>query len=293
MSEYWKSTPKYWCKHCKVFVRDTKLEKTNHEATPRHQGNLKRFVRDIHRGHEKEEKDKERAKSEVARLNGLVAGGGSGASSSGSGFGRGPTPSVPKPQASAAQRKQQLAQLAELGVSIPDEFRPDMAMAGEWQVTSERVLEPDSETKVEAKAMGVKRERGEEEDDPEAAELKKKRWGSKFRAHPTEEDNADLDTLLIQATARSREPAIKPEVKTEDEKLEHIKSEIKVEPTPTACLLESGAANSSTEGVKEEEVPNILADIPDSDVTPKQEGVGQSATGIVFKKRKAKNIRQK
>ena len=27
--------PKYWCKHCKTYVRDTKLEKANHEATPK------------------------------------------------------------------------------------------------------------------------------------------------------------------------------------------------------------------------------------------------------------------
>ncbi len=93
MSEYWKSTvstslfhvkfvlilrqPKYWCKHCKTYVRDTKLERTNHDATPKHQGNLKRFLKDLHRGHEKDEKDKERAKAEVARLNGLPVGSGS------------------------------------------------------------------------------------------------------------------------------------------------------------------------------------------------------------------------
>ena len=51
MSEYWKSTPKYWCKHCGIYVRDTKLERTNHEATGKHQGALKRFLRDLHRGH--------------------------------------------------------------------------------------------------------------------------------------------------------------------------------------------------------------------------------------------------
>ncbi|MCJ1359147.1 MAG: hypothetical protein MMC33_009147 [Icmadophila ericetorum] len=69
MSEHWKSTPKFWCKHCKIYIRDTKIEKQNHEATPKHQGNLKRFLGDLHRDHEKDEREKQRAKDEVARLN--------------------------------------------------------------------------------------------------------------------------------------------------------------------------------------------------------------------------------
>jgi hypothetical protein len=284
--------PKFWCKHCKIFVRDTKLEKTNHEATPRHQGNLKRFLRDLHRGHEKDEKDKDRAKSEVARLNGLVTGGGAASSSSSSGFGRGPTPSGPKPQASAAQRKQQLAQLAELGVSIPDEFRPDMAMAGEWEVTSQRIIVPDGETKAEAKAMGVKRERGEEDDDPEAAEMKKRRWGSKFRTHPTEEDGTDLDELLSQVTGSIRQPNAKIEVKSEEVKLED-----NVESIPEKSALESGEAKilDAVEQVKLEpqEASKIPAEIPYPDSISKQEDTEQVANGIVFKKRKAKNIRQR
>lgn len=82
-----------------------------------------------------------------------------------SGFGRGPTPSAPKPQATPAQRKQQLAQLAEMGVSIPEEFRPDMAMAGEWQVTSERIIEPEGEKKPDALALGVRKRAVEEEEE--------------------------------------------------------------------------------------------------------------------------------
>jgi hypothetical protein len=291
-----KSKPKFWCKHCKVFVRDTKLEKTNHEATPRHQGNLKRFLRDLHRGHEKDEKDKERAKSEVARLNGLVTGGGA-ASSSSSRFRRGPTPSAPKPQASAAQRKQQLAQLAELGVSIPDDFRPDMALAGEWQVTSQRVLEPDGETKVEAKAMGVKRERGEEDEDPEAAEIKKRRWGSKFRTHPAEEDDTDLDALLNQVISNGHPPTVKVEMKSEGSNPAEVKREGDIKSTPVNATLAENETDVPhvSERVKEEpqEMSKIPGEIPYSDGVAKQEETEQIATGIVFKKRKAKNIRQK
>ncbi|KAF8867350.1 hypothetical protein BDZ45DRAFT_710298 [Acephala macrosclerotiorum] len=287
MSEYWKSTPKYWCKHCKTYVRDTKLERTNHDATPKHQGNLKRFLRDLHRGHEQGEKDKERAKAEVARLNGLGTAGGS-ASSSSSGLGRGPTPAAPKPQATAADRKRQLQQLAELGVSVPDEFRPDMAMAGEWQVTSQRIIEEgDGEKKPDAIALGVRKRQVEEEEE-EAVEAKKKRWGSRFRAHPTKEDEGDLDALLSNVTRKGKEPTTKTEADTE------IKTEVKTE-------TETEGLSGNNIGLKDEEqLPasikreasdgdNAIAAIP-PDV---KQGEEQVAAGIIFKKRKAKNIRQK
>ncbi|KAH9208433.1 hypothetical protein DL95DRAFT_414804 [Leptodontidium sp. 2 PMI_412] len=294
MSEYWKSTPKYWCKHCKTYVRDTKLEKTNHEATPKHQGNLKRFLRDLHRGHEKDEKDKERSKLEVERLKGLVSGGGSSpaASSSSSSFGRGPTPSVPKQQATEAQRKKQLAQLAEMGVTIPSEFRSDMAMPGEWQVTSERVIDPEgTEKKPDAMALGV-RKRVVDEDEVELNEAKKKRWGSTYRTHPTEEGDDDLDALLCNATRKGKEPATKVEVK---EELKQETNEAKVEEPSTTATENPKSVDAK---------PEIKRELPDSETKvfeslPPTEGVKQEVEeqsggpGVVFKKRKAKNIRQK
>ncbi|KAN0117676.1 hypothetical protein V8E51_003653 [Hyaloscypha variabilis] len=291
MSEYWKSTPKYWCKHCKTFVRDTKLEKTNHEATPKHQGNLKRFLRDLHRGHEKDEKDKERAKNEVARLNGLVTGGGMGAasSSSSSGLGRGPTPSIPKAQITPAQRKQQLAQLAEMGISIPDEFRPEMAMAGEWQVTSERIIEPeDGEKKPDALALGV-RKRVLDEDEVEAAEVKKRRWGSTYKTHPTEEDDGDLDALLGNVTRKGKEPAMKTEVK--EEVKEEDKGIPQVEDQP--AIMQGFEEQKPAELKREPSDGGISSAIPLLDSDLKHEGEEPAGPGVVFKKRKAKNIRQK
>ncbi|PQE31050.1 hypothetical protein CJF32_00006082 [Rutstroemia sp. NJR-2017a WRK4] len=288
MSEYWKSTPSYWCKHCKTYVRDTKLEKANHEATPRHQGNLKRFLRDLHRGHEKEQREKDRAKDEVARLNGLVSGSGAEGSSSSSSQA---TYSAPKPQATPSQRKQQLAQLAEMGISIPDEFRPDMAMAGEWQVTSERIVDDENEKKPDALALGV-RKREQEDEDEEAIEAKKRRWGTAIRTYPTEKEDVDLDALLNNATRKGKGPTVKSEAEPE------VKPEIKTE--PGAAADDSGQTQDSKDAVqvpvikKEpsfDEAPTLPSDIPAADV--KQEADEPTATGVVFKKRKAKNIRQK
>jgi len=287
MSEYWKSTPKYWCKHCKTFVRDTKLERTNHEATPKHQGNLKRFLRDLHRGHEKEEKDKERAKSEVARLNGLVSGSGPGEGSSFSNFGRGPTPTIPKPQATASQRKQQLAQLAEMGVSIPDEFRGEMAMAGEWQVTSERLIDSSesSEKNLDALGFGVRKRVIEEDDEAEGGmEAKKTRWGSTLRAHPDREDDLDLDLLLRMSTSkRSKQDPSDTEidgkalVKTEG--AEHISGEPEIKTEPKNEKVEF-----SQDDRKEP---------PDVDVDVKRQAEIPAAEPMFKKRSKAKNIRQR
>ncbi|KAK3380887.1 hypothetical protein B0H63DRAFT_376903, partial [Podospora didyma] len=148
MSEYWKSTPKYWCKHCSVYVRDTKLERSNHESTGKHQGAIKRSLRDLHRSAEQKERDQDRAKREVERLNGLVSRGGSSSTTTRSGAAPSYSNAPPKEQkATEAERQRQLEQLAELGVSLPTEVRTNLAMPGEWTTTSTRIIgDPNAST---------------------------------------------------------------------------------------------------------------------------------------------------
>jgi len=148
MSEYWKSTPKYWCKHCKAFVVDTKLARTQHEATGKHQGALNRFIRDLHRANEREILTKDAAKREVERLNALTSGkplparggAGGGGAGAGAGGGRGVatttkwTAGVARP-VSEAEQKAQMKQLESLGVALPEEFRKVVALPGEWTTT--------------------------------------------------------------------------------------------------------------------------------------------------------------
>ncbi|KAK7208580.1 hypothetical protein BZA70DRAFT_274113 [Myxozyma melibiosi] len=40
---------KYWCKPCKTFVLDTKLGKSQHEASVRHKSSMDRMIRDLNR----------------------------------------------------------------------------------------------------------------------------------------------------------------------------------------------------------------------------------------------------
>jgi hypothetical protein len=229
-------------------------------------------------------------------LNGMTTGAGPGAaaSSSSSSFGRGPTPSLPKPQATPSQRKQQLAQLAEMGVAIPDEFRPDMAMAGEWQVTSERIVEPEVERKPQAMALGV-RKRVPDEDEAEEMEAKKRRWGSTYRSHPAEEDDGDLDALLSNATRKSKAPAVKIEMKSEmkQDTVEGVKTELGIneDDAPTDRPMSEEQKLGIKREPSDEETVLPAATTPETDL--KEEGENPIATGVIFKKRKAKNIRQK
>ncbi len=227
MADYWKSTPKYWCKHCSTYVRDTKLDRANHEATGKHQNSIKRALRDLHRDHEKQERDRDRAKREVERLNGVVSGSGSRPPD---GFRSGGVASGPPQQVVQAQRQQQLEQLADMGVSIPDQLRSNVAMAGEWAVTSTRVVrESDDEEKAPmpteaTKATGMRKrelektEEEQEEDDALNGLFKKpRRWGRDSKAMP--EDDAELNALLsgslVAATKKEAEEGAR--IKQEDD----------------------------------------------------------------------------
>lgn len=237
-------------------------------------------MRDLHRGHEKDQREKDRAKDEIARLNGIVSGSGEAGSSSHSSR---PSSSTPKPPATASQRKQQLAQLAELGVSVPDEFRSDLAMAGEWQVTSERIIDDgNGEKKPDALALGV-RKREDEDEDEEAKEAKKRRWGTAIRTYPTENNDDDLDALLSN-TSKGKGPDSKPETDG------GIKIDIKKENTGDVEALssikrEEPAVKSETE----DDVKTNIQQVPEAT----EQNNEPAPSGVIFKKRKAKNIRQR
>lgn len=277
MSEYWKSTPKYWCKHCSVYVRDTKLERANHEATGKHQGAIKRSLRDIHRNHEREEREKERARREIDRLNGVV-----GSSSAGPSGSRAPTK-----EATDSQLKSQREQLAALGVSMPSDFRPEMAMPGEWTVTKTTVVEKnkeaDGKVKVEAKATGV-RKREETEDQKEEEEAmrslfkKPRRWGRDSKTMPDDEDE-DLDSLLNTTVPLKAERAQQGDVVKEEEDVDYDAADTKL---PKEEVDPETESQDLKQTVKKEPLVKAEEEEESSGITP-----------VVFKKRKPKGIRTK
>lgn len=63
----------YYCDYCKIFVRNDAFNRRQHEASPRHQGALKRQVRDIHRNAERQARDLAYTNRELARMGGKLA----------------------------------------------------------------------------------------------------------------------------------------------------------------------------------------------------------------------------
>jgi len=235
MSEYWKSTPTYWCKFCATYVRDTKQSRASHDATPRHQGAVQRSLRELHRTQDRAARDTQRAKDEVARLNGVV-GGTSAASATTT---RSAAPAAvggsQNRQADAAERKRQAAQLAAMGVVVPEDLAKELGVAGEWQSVSvqrvgvgraaqvkkeeaakglvlNRRVKTEDDEEVERKpgdgtgeSFGVRkrvREEGDAANEDDNAAREKKRiggWGQRTRIYPgmgEEVDMADVAALL-------------------------------------------------------------------------------------------------
>lgn len=206
-------------------------------------------------------------------------------------------------QASVAERKQQLAQLADLGVAIPDEFRKEMAMAGDWETLSERPIyesrfmkEEDVDVKPDRLSMGVRKRRYEgQEEDEEAGELVvRKTWGSTFRTHSEAGLNGenDLDDLLASTGTKGNrgrrmggstevprhsnpEAGSKIEAQGKQDLQSGDEPSIKREDSGevTTSMFSPSETNNSTPGFKQED--------------------DASATAVVFKKRKVKPIRQK
>ncbi|KAI5282685.1 hypothetical protein KEM54_002629 [Ascosphaera aggregata] len=305
MAEFWKSAERYWCKHCKVYVRDTSFERSQHEATGKHQGALKRFLRNIHREKERDEREGDRAKNEIERLKGIVFGGVAPGTSTARSIKLPPsTAASAAPAVVLAERKNQMAQLAEMGVAIPDEFRKEMAMVGDWTVVSETV--EDDEAKMNATEaaklnVGVRKRKADEDEEAEKEEERvvKKGWGSKFRS--LREDDEDLDSLLAMTTSLSKKKTVNERQNQQVDK-QDIKEGIKQEDVESKVKKESPEDDSTSatllEGkIKVEELNSIKAEQdkkPDLHAIPEEpkERQAEEVPTVVFKKRKTKQIRR-
>jgi hypothetical protein len=308
MSEYWKSTPKYWCKHCGIYVRDSKLERANHEATGKHQGNIKRSLRDLHRNHEQEEREKDRAKREVERLNGVVSGNRSGGSFRPPGnAAASSTGSSGSQTFTKDEQQRQLEQLAGLGVNIPTQLRPELALAGEWTVTSTRVIKDpergdDSKDSTDAtgRAAGVrKRDRDKTEEEQQEEEAlkslfkKPKRWGRETKSLPTEGDD-ELDQLLSGSLVKpaKKEEDVEEETKVKPDPDLKIKTEDPAQQDPEAGDVKQEGVKDAPPLIKHESTAGIGGLSGDIPLAPGTQGEATEAQpAVVFKKRKAKTAR--
>lgn len=177
-----------------------------------------------------------------------------------------------------------MAQLAEMGVAIPDEFRREMAMAGEWQTISERRIDAEEDEKPGYSALnvGVRKRKleGQEDEEEDVQRVVKKTWGSATRQYPGIEEDEDLDALLESTKSlKGKGPAVavKEEVKTEE--LEEPVKEETSPPPPTLAV----EANKPPAIKKEESFQGVPESIPEAGNEAQE-----TAPGVVFKKRKPK-----
>lgn len=195
-----------------------------------------------------------------------------------------------------------MAQLAEMGISIPEEYRGDMALAGDWQTTSVRVIQSENENGEKegkgttGRSIGVRKRKlegrdNDDEDDygdghgQEPGRLVSKGWGQRTKEYPGAQgdDDEDLDALLASTKNVKK---VKPSVSEGEEPEEPSKD------VPGVIKEEGGDTATKTEEesrVKEKEPTDAAAPGPELAVKEEPE---EPASGVVFKKRKPKTIRK-
>lgn len=275
---------------------------------------MRRALTNLHRAANNEERERERAKREVDRLNGIVTSrsGGQNAGGSAATGSAGGSSTATSGNPNKEERTRQAEQLAALGVALPQEFRGELAMPGEWSVTSTTIVQDkpkatDEDDQNVAKARGVhKRDRTEEQLEHEEAVKglfkKPRRWGRDARG--LAEGSEDLDALLSGGLVVKKEDEEGEKLKEED-----IEGAIKDEAEAHDVKAEEGLHLVKKEPEAEAEVESIPVDAPadegkeatlsrvDGPIVKTEDDDRPSEAAdlpvVAFKKRKAKNIRQK
>lgn len=128
----------------------------------------------------------------------------------------------------AADQKRQWAQLAEMGIQVPEQFRSEMAMAGDWSVVSQK---PATELSTEeCLSTGVKKRKyeGQEEEEEAGETVARRGWGSTTRRYPGK-DTTDLDDLLSGTIPLKKERPVSPSLEGKTTKADdELKQEDKV-----------------------------------------------------------------
>ena len=194
-----------------------------------------------------------------------------------------------------------------MGVAVPENFRREMAMAGDWQTLSEtpvydEIVKKEEDTKNAKSSVlkdgpsqlniGIRKRKyeGQEEEEQAGDKVMRKGWGSTTKAYPGSSNDLDLDALLNTAkpssstggglggnTIESLQPTLEKSLSS----------------MPTKPESESLTAPSVPSIKTEDSIPDEAgAGLDSLQTTVKQED-DAAAGGIVFKKRKAKPIRGK
>ena len=212
---------------------------------------------------------------------------------------------------SPAERAKQIKQLAEMGVAVPEEYRREMAMTGEWETISQRIvtteqrdsrciIKPEGgDSKQEIKSegaplnIGIKRRRVDGQDEMEEAgeRVVRRGWGSTTKGWSDLNEELDLNSLMGKGDT---ERAVKTE-----EGISTAQNPDSTAYPPQALSLDAVGDSKDPPVLKKEESQSTLPamnDLPTHDAVMRIENDNTEETldtGIVFKKRKAKPVRQR
>jgi hypothetical protein len=182
-----------------------------------------------------------------------------------------------------------MAQLAAMGVAVPQEFRADMAMAGDWQTTSETVIEVKQGLEGPTKSVGIRKRKheGEEEDEHAPEPIINKGWGSRMRHYPGAQEEEGLDDLLASTKDIKRTKTFTPKVELDEQETttEPPAPTMKTEDDPykSEAHETDGSVTVKTEEPAQSLVKPLVEEKPQSE---------DAAPGVVFKKRKPKAMRK-
>lgn len=163
----------------------------------------------IQKDHAKNEREKNQAKAEVERLNRIAGTSSTNSDSGPSSFQIGPKATkAASTSLSAADQKRQWAQLADMGIAIPENSGPDNAAPGGWQTVSQKVVDEPAQNTDDKLNIGVRKRKLENQDDDEEAgeTVVKRGWGSTTRTYPGSTPmHNDLDSLLAASVFKKKE----------------------------------------------------------------------------------------
>lgn len=180
-----------------------------------------------------------------------------------------------------------------MDVAVPEDFRKEVAMAGEWQtlsetpldeVTGERIKKEEGDVKPEGLNVGVRKRKFLEDQAEEEAEVRRNVWGSMTKSYPAprsgEQQEEDLDVLLGKAKMGMSIPAA-------EKKLQNQIPDNNLPPEAAASEERPPSTIKTEPSDSDETIPNLrhLDSAHVKSTIIKAEG---GPPPIMFKKRKAK-----
>ena len=200
--------------------------------------NVQKSLRSLHKDHERQEIEKQKASDEVARLKRTVS----------AGICKSEYPKTYSRNASQLQnlstsnngsineRKKQMSKLIEMGIAVPEEYRAEIAMAGDWHMVSEVQPEIINFTKSEPEENKItllaKRKRDNTKPgEPDVGDggTPNLKWGTTIKQYPGWYADGDDDVISSSRFSRENEDVpVKHDMKGENEAIP-IKHEMKGE----------------------------------------------------------------